>query len=137
MAPGQSERSGSERQQLKNVFHAPGRWLFCAREFKNNGFICCVRRLKGVYLGDPFDFVAAYVTVEDVWYIIPAAGILGKQSVTLAGGKQVRTIQRGLGNAEVRDSEGTDQGIRGHRDGCVVGFSSCQSGLDVHCCIPR
>jgi hypothetical protein len=49
------------------------------RELKNKGFRGCVRRSKGVYLGDPFDFVAAYVIAEDVGYIIPAAGYWGNK----------------------------------------------------------
>jgi len=47
-----------------------------------------VRRSNGGYLGDPFDFVAAYGIVEDVWYIIAAAGILRKQRVMLHPGHE-------------------------------------------------
>jgi len=47
-----------------------------------------VRRSNGGYLGDPFDFVAAYGIVEDVWYIIAAAGILRKQRVMLYPGHE-------------------------------------------------
>jgi hypothetical protein len=37
----------------------------------------------GPYEGDPFDFVAAYVIPEDIWYIIPAEKIRGQGNVGL------------------------------------------------------
>jgi hypothetical protein len=37
----------------------------------------------GPYAGDPFDFVAAYVIPEDIWYIIPAERIRGQGNVGL------------------------------------------------------
>jgi hypothetical protein len=39
---------------------------------QGGGYNCGVRNHRGPYLGDPFDFVAAYVIPEDSWYIIPA-----------------------------------------------------------------
>jgi len=37
----------------------------------------------GPYVGDPFDFVAAYLIPEDVWYIIPAGKFEGQGSIGL------------------------------------------------------
>jgi hypothetical protein len=37
--------------------------------------------VPGPYLGDPFDFVAAYLIPEDLWYIIPEEMIRGQGSI--------------------------------------------------------
>jgi hypothetical protein len=52
--------------------------------FKDCGSYCC-RVCSGnrPYVGNAFEYVAAYVILEDVWYIIPAQLIRGKISVTL------------------------------------------------------
>jgi hypothetical protein len=34
-------------------------------------------------VGDPFDFVAAYLIPEDIWYIIPAGKFQGQGSIAL------------------------------------------------------
>ena len=47
------------------------------------GYSCSVRGCRGPYEGDPFDFVAAYVIPEDLWYIIPAEKIHGQGSIAL------------------------------------------------------
>lgn len=47
------------------------------------GYSCAVRGCRGPYRGDAFDFVAAYLIPEDVWYIIPAEKIRGHGSVAL------------------------------------------------------
>ncbi len=52
--------------------------------FKDRGgYSCTVRRCSGPYVGDAFDFVAAYVIPVDVWYIIPAEKVRGQGSVAL------------------------------------------------------
>lgn len=52
--------------------------------FKDRGgYSCSVRGSRGVYKGDAFDFVAAYVIPEDLWCIIPAEKILGQGSVAI------------------------------------------------------
>jgi len=52
--------------------------------FKDRGgYSCSVRGSKGPYKGNPFDFLAAYVIPEDVWYIIPAAKFKMQGSVAL------------------------------------------------------
>ena len=37
-------------------------------------------------MGDPFDFVAAYLIPEDLWYIIPAERFAGQGSIALYPG---------------------------------------------------
>jgi hypothetical protein len=50
----------------------------------HTGYSCKVRDCHGgAYHGDPFDFVAAYLILEDIWYIIPAKILRGKSSVGL------------------------------------------------------
>jgi PD-(D/E)XK endonuclease len=52
--------------------------------FKDRGgYSCSVRGCRGPYEGDPFDFVAAYLIPEDLWYIIPAEKLQGQGSVAL------------------------------------------------------
>ncbi len=47
--------------------------------FKDRGgYSCTVRGSQGPYSGDPFDFVAAYLIPEDLWYIIPAEKFQGR-----------------------------------------------------------
>ena len=49
----------------------------------NDGYSCTVRGCRGPYVGDPFDFVAAYLIPEDIWYIIPAEKFQGQGSIGL------------------------------------------------------
>ncbi len=50
---------------------------------ENDGYSCTVRGCRGPYIGDPFDFVAAYLIPEDIWYIIPAEKFQGQGSIGL------------------------------------------------------
>ena len=47
------------------------------------GYSCTVRGSNGPYEGDPFDYLAAYVFQEDLWYIIPAEMVVGQGSIAL------------------------------------------------------
>jgi len=49
----------------------------------DNGYVCTVRGGHRSYAAGSFDFLAAYVVFEDVWYIIPAEKIQGKGCLTL------------------------------------------------------
>ena len=52
--------------------------------FKDRGgYSCTVRGCRGPYVGDAFDFVAAYLIPEDIWYVIPAEKIRGQGSIAL------------------------------------------------------
>jgi hypothetical protein len=50
---------------------------------ENDGYSCTVRGCRGPYVGEPFDFVAAYLIPEDIWYIIPAGSFQGQGSIGL------------------------------------------------------
>lgn len=47
------------------------------------GYSCTVRGADGPYEGDPFDYLAAYIFQEDMWYIIPAELVVGQGSIAL------------------------------------------------------
>jgi hypothetical protein len=47
------------------------------------GYVCVIRKQGGAYARGSFDFVAAYVVPEDVWYIIPANRIRGRECMSL------------------------------------------------------
>jgi len=47
------------------------------------GYVCSVRKNNAKYGRGSFDFLAAYVIPEDVWYIIPAKKLAGRGCVTL------------------------------------------------------
>jgi len=52
--------------------------------FKDRGgYSCSVRGCRGPYEGDPFDFLAAYLIPEDLWYIIPAEKFRMQGSIAL------------------------------------------------------
>jgi len=47
------------------------------------GYSCTVRGSDGPYEGDPFEYLAAYIFQEDLWYIIPAELVVGQGSIAL------------------------------------------------------
>jgi hypothetical protein len=47
------------------------------------GYICSVCSSHKAYRRGAFDFLAAYVVLEDAWYIIPAKEIRGLKSISL------------------------------------------------------
>jgi hypothetical protein len=47
------------------------------------GYSCSVRRCRGAYEGDPFDYLAVYLVPEDLWYIIPEKVVHGQRSIAL------------------------------------------------------
>jgi len=51
------------------------------------GYICSVCSSHKVYRAGAFDFLAAYVIPEDLWYIIPAQEIRGLKSISLCTGE--------------------------------------------------
>jgi len=50
---------------------------------QGTGYFCTVRGGHKAYPAGSFDFLAAFVVPEDVWYIIPAKLIRGKRSIML------------------------------------------------------
>ena len=69
------------------VVGKPGRFVSVqvkSTTVKNGGgYACAVRQNGAKYARGAFDFVAAYVIPEDVWYIIPAKKLGGRGYVTL------------------------------------------------------
>jgi hypothetical protein len=47
------------------------------------GYVCVIRKQGKAYTTGSFDFVAAYVVPEDVWYIIPVRDIRGRECMSL------------------------------------------------------
>jgi hypothetical protein len=60
------------RVQVKSTLFKEGR-----------GYSCTVRGGHRPYVGDVFDFLAALINPEDIWYIIPAKLIRGRGCVAL------------------------------------------------------
>jgi len=58
-------------------------------ELSSGGYKCSVCSHNKPYEEGAFDFLAAYVVMEDAWYIVPAAEIRGMKSISLStpGGK--------------------------------------------------
>jgi hypothetical protein len=54
------------------------------RAKNGDGYVCSMCSSHKVYRKGAFDFAAAYVVPEKIWYIIPAKEVLGMRSVTLA-----------------------------------------------------
>ncbi len=53
------------------------------RSKNGEGYICSTCSSHKLYRAGAFDFLAAYVVPEDVWYILPAEEIVGMRSVSL------------------------------------------------------
>ena len=47
------------------------------------GYSCSVRGCSGPYVGDVFDFLAVYLILEDLWYIVPAELVRGQGSIAV------------------------------------------------------
>lgn len=48
------------------------------------GYECCIKGKKDEpYEPGSFDFLAAYVVLEDAWYILPASKVAGRETVCL------------------------------------------------------
>lgn len=69
------------------VIGSPGRFVGVqvkSTVFESGGgYSCAVKKNNKAYSSGEFDFLAAYVIPADVWYIIPAWKIEGKESVGL------------------------------------------------------
>jgi hypothetical protein len=50
---------------------------------EGTGYSCTMKDSKGPYKKNSFEFVAAYVIPEDVWFILPEETVRGKWSVGL------------------------------------------------------
>lgn len=50
---------------------------------EGGGYSCSLKNSRGPYRGNAFDFVAAYVIPEDLWYILPARVFRKMWSISL------------------------------------------------------
>jgi hypothetical protein len=50
---------------------------------EGNGYSCTLKDSRGPYKKNSFDFVAAYIIPEDIWYILPEKKVRGMWSVGL------------------------------------------------------
>jgi hypothetical protein len=84
------------------------------------GCSCTVRGCPGPYRGDAFDFVAAYLIPEDVWYIIPAEKMRGQGGIALypklkkAKYEPYREAWHVLRGERPGGTGGWDRGVCGH-----------------------
>jgi len=80
-------RPWGESNSFDFVVGKPGRFVSVqvkSTTVKNyGGYACSVRQNNARYARGAFDFVAAYVIPEDVWYIIPAKKLAGRGYLTL------------------------------------------------------
>ena len=60
------------RVQVKSTMYRNGR-----------GYACTMRGWRDPYGRNEFDYVAVYLILEDLWYIVPAKTVLGKWSIAL------------------------------------------------------
>ena len=67
------QRSRIVRVQVKSTIFKEGK----------DGYSCTLKDSKGPYKRGSFEFVAAYVIPEDVWFILPEKKIRGMWSVGL------------------------------------------------------
>ena len=80
-------RPWGESNSFDFVVGKPGRFVSVqvkSTTVKNGGgYVCSVRQNGVKYAPGAFDFLAAYVIPEDVWYIVPAKKLGGRGYVTL------------------------------------------------------
>ncbi len=80
-------RPWGESNSFDFVVGKPGRFVSVqvkSTTVKNGGgYVCSVRQNNARYARGAFDFLAAYVIPEDVWYIIPAKKLARRGCVTL------------------------------------------------------
>ncbi len=80
------------------------------------GYSCTLKDSKGPYKKGSFEFVAAYVIPEDVWFILPEKIIRGMWSVGL---------YPKLETAKYRDYQEAWHLLRGERPGTVDRIQAC------------
>jgi len=57
------------------------------RSMKHKGYAVRSRGSQGAYPADAYDYLAAYVILEGVWYIIPEEFIRGKTTISIVMAK--------------------------------------------------
>ena len=92
---------------------------------KGRSYYCSVRGSQGPYVGDPFDFVAAYLIPEDIWYIIPVGRFKGQGTITLRPSAK---------NSKYKPNEEAWHLLRGKPEseaGTVAGIEACAGEFGV------
>src|SRR5580704_8234738 len=100
---GQGERA--VRVQVKSTIFREG-----------TGYSCTMKDSKGPYKRNSFEFVAAYVIPEDVWFIIPEKKVRGLWSVGL---------YPKLETAKYREYQEAWDLLRGETPGSVERIQAC------------
>jgi len=81
-----------ESESYDFVVGRPGRFAGVqvkSTTIKNGGgYVCVIRKQGKAYTRGSFDFVAAYVVPEDVWYIIPVRDIRGRECMSLCSNSE-------------------------------------------------
>ena len=100
------------------------------------GYACAVKKNNKAYSRGEFDFLAAYVIPQDVWYIIPASKIEGKESVGLcsksnhARYEEYREAWQLLREASEVSAEGSGEGEAGDREDSAEDSAGAESAGD-------
>jgi hypothetical protein len=100
------------------------------------GYSCAVKKNNKAYSRGEFDFLAAYVIPAEVWYIIPASTIEGKESVGLcsksnhARYEEYREAWRLLREASEVATEGSGDGEAAEGESCAEDSAGAESGGD-------
>ena len=69
------------RVQVKSTMYRNGR-----------GYACTMRGWRGPYGRNEFDYVALYLILEDVWYIVPTKNIRGKWTSPPVRPSNIRSV---------------------------------------------
>ncbi len=83
---------------------------------EGTGYSCTLKDSKGPYKKNSFDFVAAYVIPENVWYILPAKRVRGMWSVGL---------YPKLESSKYNEYKEAWHLLRGERPGVVARMEAC------------
>lgn len=98
------------------------------------GYACTVRGGHKAYAAGSFDFLAAYVVIEDSWYIIPAKLIQGKEVITLypksptSKYEKYREAWQLSREASEVSSEGARNGEAAEGESCAQDSAGAESG---------
>jgi hypothetical protein len=127
------------------VVGRPGRFVAVqvkctvAKLVSGKGYNCSTCSSHKAYRAGAFDFLAAYVVLEDLWYIIPAREIRGLKSISLctesgeAKYEQYREawdlLREAVGEGAVTESETSPPaGVRGRMEASLNFFRNALDG---------
>ena len=80
------------RVQVKSVLKkSPGRPYYRVQTATRSWHF---RRQRATYSVTEIDFLAAYIFREDLWYVFPAARIVGQKSICICPGSKLSTFEQ-------------------------------------------